>query len=730
MIQAVSQVLEVDPRLGDDAAALTNPRQKFKTLTAALKQAQSGGLIRLMAGTYSAASGETFPLMVGNNILVSGDESGQGSGVKLEGNGPFQVSGQQEAVAVVLQDNSQLRGVTITNRDGGGVWIARGNPLLRASQILDCGRYGVSISATAFPNLLSLKISQIQGEGLLWQGQAKGVLRQSQVSRCQKGIAIADQAAPLIDDSRCSENTIGLWISGTASPVIRQSTLVQNQQVGLQVSAAARPDLGHPQDPGHNVFRYNRQQDIQNDSSQPLLSVGNDILPQRIRGEVQLASSQIPAAASLPPLLLTQTTPLPSPQPTTGADGASTPSPTLPSETVSTASRFRDMQGHWAAPFVEALAARNLVRGFADGTFRPDQWVKRSEFAALAVSSYASLPNQQEPVNFRDVAEGFWAKSVITQAQTKGLMGGFPDGTFRPDQSISRVQAIVAIANGLSLPSAGAAVLNIFHDRAQIPSYALSAIATATQHRLVVNHPDPLLLRPLEPITRAEVAALVYQGLVFQGQAPAIAAPAIVRPDTTLPTFTDIRGHWAEPFIIGLSQQQLVSGYADGSFQPDTRMTRAQYAALLHKTFQPKPQKAATDFVDVPADHWAADAIQAAYQGGFLSGFPDHTFNPDGALLRVQAWVSLVSGLEFPGPMATDSQILRQFPDAANIPAYAIAGTTQALQQRLIVTAPDAHYLRPNQTATRADMTAAVYQALVALNRLPALESPYIVSAA
>ena len=91
---------------------------------------------------------------------------------------------------------------------------------------------------------------------------------------------------------------------------------------------------------------------------------------------------------------------------------------------------------------------------------------------------------------------------------------------------MGRVQAIVAVATGLKLPPAAASSLGVYRDRAQIPSYAIDALASATQAGLVINHPDPEQLRPLETITRAEVAVLIYQGLVAQGQAPRLTTPS------------------------------------------------------------------------------------------------------------------------------------------------------------------------------------------------------------
>ncbi|XGB42070.1 MAG: hypothetical protein LVS60_18180 [Nodosilinea sp. LVE1205-7] len=90
-------------------------------------------------------------------------------------------------------------------------------------------------------------------------------------------------------------------------------------------------------------------------------------------------------------------------------------------------------------------------------------------------------------------------------------------------------------------------------------------------------------------------------------------------------------------------------------------------------------------------------------------------------MVRVQIWVALVNGLEGlanqPGPLT----LLEQFSDRASLPSYALDAVAKAAQLRLIVNVPGLSQLNPNRVATRADIAAAVYQALVWQRRLPAL---------
>ncbi|HBL11824.1 MAG TPA: hypothetical protein DD379_10520, partial [Cyanobacteria bacterium UBA11162] len=188
----------------------------------------------------------------------------------------------------------------------------------------------------------------------------------------------------------------------------------------------------------------------------------------------------------------------------------------------------------------------------------------------------------------------------------------------------------------------------------------------------------------------------------------------------------DIQDHWAAEFIRRLSSLNLITGFADGSFKPDAPLNRSQYAALIVKVFNPNPIRPATQFMDIPSDFWASAAIQTAYRGGFLSGFPDQTFHPQQTLRRIELITSLVSGLAIP-KAEDEATVLNIYQDRDTIPTYAQSAVAAATKAGLVVSYPNSALLQPKQPATRADATAFLYQALVKKGRVNAIESPYIV---
>ncbi|MFN6539802.1 MAG: fasciclin domain-containing protein [Nostoc sp. EkiNYC01] len=199
---------------------------------------------------------------------------------------------------------------------------------------------------------------------------------------------------------------------------------------------------------------------------------------------------------------------------------------TVPS-TTSTVNLSDVTSDYWARPFIQALADNNVISGFPDGSFRPNQSVTRAEFAALIQKAFGNQNRirQLSAGGFSDVPAGYWAASAIQNAYEIGFLSGYPGNVFRPNQQIPKVEAIVSISNGLGLSASDTSTLSTYYtDASAIPNYAVSSVAAATQASLVVNYPDVKQLNPQRALTRAEAAALLYQALVRQGRLQPIAS--------------------------------------------------------------------------------------------------------------------------------------------------------------------------------------------------------------
>jgi len=224
---------------------------------------------------------------------------------------------------------------------------------------------------------------------------------------------------------------------------------------------------------------------------------------------------------------------------------------------------------------------------------------------------------------------------------------------------------------------------------------------------------------------QSKTAAFMALSITAGTVAPFITAT----PSFAQTTFTDVSSnYWAAQFIQELSQRGVIAGFPDGSFRPEEAVTRAQFAAMVNKAFQKAPQRQAIRFVDVPSNYWASSAIQQAYTIGFLSGYPGNRFEPNQAIPRQQVLVSLANGLEYTANSNVEST-LQYFNDASGIASYARSPIAAATEQQIVVNYPNVRFLNPNATATRAQVAAFIYQALVSSNQASAINSPYIVAA-
>ncbi|WP_167859536.1 Ig-like domain repeat protein [Paenibacillus cymbidii] len=173
--------------------------------------------------------------------------------------------------------------------------------------------------------------------------------------------------------------------------------------------------------------------------------------------------------------------------------------------------------------------------GYEDGTFRPNNSVTRAELAAIIARVFhkeAGTPAD----DFSDVTDSHWAQADIAQAARMGVLDGYPDGSFKPEQ----------------------------------------------------------------PITRGEMATVAVR--LLSGQTTGQAA-----------AFADVAGHWAQTAIGQAAAAGVIDGYEDGTFRPDAALTRAEAVAMINKLLGRAPYlDAPAQWPDVPASNWAFGAIQEA----------------------------------------------------------------------------------------------------------------------
>ncbi len=191
--------------------------------------------------------------------------------------------------------------------------------------------------------------------------------------------------------------------------------------------------------------------------------------------------------------------------------------------------------------------------------------------------------------------------------------------------------------------------------------------------------------------------------------------------------FSDVSDrYWANQYVQSLTGANVISGFPDGTFQPDAQMTRAQFASILSGGFSQPAVRAPMAFNDVPATHWAAGAIANAYSQGFLRGYPDGSFGPEKPITRLEVLVALSNGLGMAQPTGNSEPLLNAFDDRGEIPTWASSTVAAATQNQFVVNYPNVRQLHPNRNASRAEIVAIAHQALVLKGRANPIASSYV----
>lgn len=180
---------------------------------------------------------------------------------------------------------------------------------------------------------------------------------------------------------------------------------------------------------------------------------------------------------------------------------------------------------------------------------------------------------------------------------------------------------------------------------------------------------------------------------------PQVPAP---QPKPELPS--DLAGHWAKNSVAGLMNAGVISGYPDGSFQPDKTVTRAEFTVMLVKALKLEPKTGST-FKDTTA-HWARESISTAAVNGLISGYDQNTFGPDNLITREQAAVIIARAAQL-----ETGDLTLNFTDTQQIASWALPGVTAAVSKSYLSGYPDNSF-RPQGNTTRAEAAAIISKLL------------------
>jgi len=172
---------------------------------------------------------------------------------------------------------------------------------------------------------------------------------------------------------------------------------------------------------------------------------------------------------------------------------------------------FTDIAGHWAEKDIKLASMRGIVSGYPEGTFKPNNTVTRAEFTAMLAGAL-NLSDNSLTLTFTDkdqIAE--WSRSAVAQAVQAGITDGYEDGSFRPSSNITRAEMAAMIARALKLkldPEASTP----FSDNKAIPKWSIGVVEAIRQLGIVVGRGGNRF-EPNGMVTRAEAAVMLLRML-------------------------------------------------------------------------------------------------------------------------------------------------------------------------------------------------------------------------
>lgn len=110
-------------------------------------------------------------------------------------------------------------------------------------------------------------------------------------------------------------------------------------------------------------------------------------------------------------------------------------------------SDIKDKESHWAAGLIGALSDKEILTGYADGTFRPENSITRGELAKVLDTAYSTVTNKKIKAKTTELSdlEGHWAKQNIMNMEKIGVLKGHNDGMFKPEDFLTREEAVTAV---------------------------------------------------------------------------------------------------------------------------------------------------------------------------------------------------------------------------------------------------------------------------------------------
>lgn len=250
-------------------------------------------------------------------------------------------------------------------------------------------------------------------------------------------------------------------------------------------------------------------------------------------------------------------------------------------EVVAQEKTFPDVSAdYWAKPFIQVLVSKGIVTGYPDGTFRPKKPIERDEFAAIVRQAFDR--EQIKKIDgggssFQDVPQGYWAAPPIEEAYESGFMTAFPKNYFRPQAEFTKTEALVALTNGLNLSY-------------KVPEATIRASKQVrkprrkTKNRLLFPLASTAMMQPFYQITSTSTTLAPTTKVETSKTKNNLVGPTARELLNSYYQDADKISANAVQNIAAATQANIVVNYPQtNALQPNQNISRGEAAALIHQ---------------------------------------------------------------------------------------------------------------------------------------------------
>jgi len=191
----------------------------------------------------------------------------------------------------------------------------------------------------------------------------------------------------------------------------------------------------------------------------------------------------------------------------------------------------KDYESNWAKDTIHSSLESGITTGYPDGTFRPDNPITRAEFFAIINNTF-KFTNESN-TTYADVAANAWYASVIAKAKAAGYVHGYSDGTIHPESNITREEAAVIMGRLKALKPTVKPLTT--SDAAVTSDWSRQAIIDALEAKIMSGYPDGSF-KPNADIKRSEALVTIDNGFEFDPNPLVPPVDKFATPSVSTPT--------------------------------------------------------------------------------------------------------------------------------------------------------------------------------------------------